>query len=113
MYKNLLHNLKQNLPRLAYVFLIAFVLILEFMNSFDFLPLSEKVRILKHTGEDPICLIAHEQSTVSLYRINGFLVEKHVDNNSKKILKLQSVAYTDLFKYLPHIRIESLHKLIY
>jgi hypothetical protein len=113
MYKNFLHNVKHNLAPLAYVFIMAFVRILQFMNSFDFLPLSEKVRILKHTGDDPICIIAHEQATVYLYRINGFLVEKHVDNNSKKTLKLQSAAYTDLFKYLPHITIESLHKLIH
>jgi hypothetical protein len=87
-------------------------MIIALMNSFDCLPLSEKVKMLKHTG-DQVCFIADDQSAVSLYRLNGFLVEKHVDNNSKKILKLHSADYMDLVKYLPHIKITSLHKLIY
>ena len=81
------------------------------MNTFDLLPLSEKIRMIKLGGEF-IKTIDHTNYSVSLYRIDNFLVERVIDNETKKTIRIASVNNIGMFKYLPHITIKSIYHLI-
>ena len=81
------------------------------MNAFDLLPLGEKVRMIKLRGEF-INTIPLKNHSISLYRVGRILVEHYIDNETKKTIKISSVQYFDLVKYLPHVSINSLYQLI-
>jgi hypothetical protein len=81
------------------------------MNAFDRLSFTDKLKLIKLKGE-LIATIGFEQSSVALYKLDDFLVEKYIDNTSKKTVRISSAKYLDLVKYLPHITITSIYKLI-
>jgi hypothetical protein len=81
------------------------------MNAFDLLPLGEKIRMIK-LGGDFIKTIDHNNYSISLYRIDNFLVEHYIDNGTKKTIKIGSVNTMGTFKYLPYINISSIYHLM-
>jgi hypothetical protein len=80
------------------------------MNAFDLLPMSEKIRMIK-LGGDFIKTINHKNHCVSLYRVDNFLVERCIDNETKKTISMSSVDTMGMLKYMPHITISSIYRM--
>jgi hypothetical protein len=80
-------------------------------KGFNKLTVADKLKLVKLKGEF-IATIGYEQYSVSLYMLDNFLVEKYLDNESKKTIKVSSVEDLGFIKYLPHITITSIYNLI-
>ena len=62
-------------------------------------------------GGEFIKTIDHTQYSVSLYRLDNFLVEWYIDNATKKTTRISSVNNFGMLKYVPHITINSIYQM--
>jgi hypothetical protein len=77
------------------------------MSAFDKLDLESKSEMLRIAGVSVIT-VTFFTYYVTLYILEGFLAERYYCTESKSIVKISTVQYPDLDKYLNHINISQL-----